>query len=112
MENRLFTLPKTGLGQTTDLLNLELMEHRIVSVGTGAPVLLNSGIRRTRIILFNYVDSPSIIYAGSSDVAAAGARRGIPVAVDSGVILDFADTIRLYAIAASATTDLLVVELF
>ena len=109
---QLYKLPSTCLGEPTDLLNTEFLGHRVVAVGAAAPVLLNSGARRTRIIVQNYSDSGSIVFLGSSDVAATGSRRGIEIGVSAGIVLDLTNDIELYAIAASGTVNLLVVELF
>ena len=109
---QLYKLPSTGLGEPTDLLNTEIMAHNIVALNATTPVLLNSGIRRTRVIVQNYADSASSIYIGSSDVAASGARRGIEIAANSGIILDFTNDIALYGITSTGTVNALVVELF
>ena len=108
----MYKLPNTDLGQPTDLLNIEFLGHRVVSVGASTPVLLNSGTRRTRIIVQNYSDSASNVYIGSSDVAATGARRGLELPPGGGVILDFTNDIEVYAISASGTIGVLVVESF
>lgn len=102
-----------GLNQgadQSDVVNNDL-DHTIVSVGTSA-VELKVGasrmVQRQELILYN--DSSATVYIGKAAVSTSGSNKGFPLGPNETMNMQIGDAVAVYAIAASASNDVFVME--
>ena len=102
-------LPRSGQGDPAEYVNLENARLQNTSINDSTATELGDTSRRTSIFIQNQsVADFSIGF--DNTVTASGATRGVLITAGSQMSFNFAEPIPIFAISASGTHDVTVVE--
>lgn len=92
-----------------DAPNMSVLQQRVVIGATAVAIPTTALAGRTRVMVQNAASNP--VWVGSATVTTSGATMGIKVEKGGTLALEAGEDVELYAIAAGAGNDVVVIEL-